>query len=210
LGKQSLEKQRDCLVTIRNNNQRVMTMIEDLLITARLEAKREDFHMEEFSLVELLRETVDMYGPLSRQKGLSLQLVSSPSRLEVWADRAKVSHVLQNLISNALKFTEKGMIRVEARDASKRAVEIRVSDSGIGIPAELRSKIFEKFYRTQAGAQKAKGTGLGLFIAKELVEGQGGKISVSESQGGGSCFAFTLLKQAPSPSQTGSQSPSRI
>jgi two-component system, OmpR family, phosphate regulon sensor histidine kinase PhoR len=112
----------------------------------------------------------------------------------VWADRDKVNQVLTNLIGNAIKFTlNHGQVMVAASRNGKETVQVCVSDTGPGIPACEKEKIFDKFYQVAEGdGAKAKGTGLGLAISKALVELHGGKIWVEPEPTGGSIFCFTL------------------
>lgn len=116
-----------------------------------------------------------------------------------WADRDKITQVLTNLISNAIKFTPAGgAVRVAAEPDSAERLKITVSDTGPGIAAEQAEKIFDEFYQLrQPGERKAGGVGLGLAISRKLVEMHGGKIWLESGIGEGSLFSFTLPVQSP-------------
>lgn len=194
LGKTPSETQRDFLNTIQNNTARLTRMVDDLLLTARLEANREDLECHQFDINGIVQEVAKLYTPMAQQKGIELNLVLPKSAAHVWADPDKVSHILNNLVSNAFKFTHKGSVTLTVHPG-QADVAITVSDTGPGIPLQERAKIFDKFYRTKE-AKNVKGTGLGLAIVKGLVEAHGGSISVEQNNGGGSRFVFSLKRAA--------------
>jgi signal transduction histidine kinase len=146
-----------------------------------------------------------LYDGIAREKNLAFDLKMPTDPLVVWADPDRVLQVLNNLVSNAFKFTNKGSVGVSVESIGTH-VRITVSDTGSGIPREDQSKLFNKFMRSRSNTKGVKGTGLGLFISRSLIEAQGGEISVGENKGGGTLFAFTLpLPRARLP-QNGNQS----
>jgi signal transduction histidine kinase len=169
----------------------MLRLVDDLLDTSRLDSGR----------IELKTDRVDLTGWLSRvangfgQANPSHSVVAHlPSRLpEVAADLDRLGQVMNNLLSNATRYSAKGTeIRVSAR-ADGALVEIRVTDRGMGIASEDCERIFEKFYRGKHGATLAvRGTGLGLAVARQLVEAQGGTIGVRSTVGQGSTFWVRL------------------
>jgi two-component system sensor histidine kinase GlrK len=152
--------------------------------------------MKTVALDEMVAEAARALELAARAKGLRLALDAQSTLLR--ADPAKLRSVLDNLISNAVKFTPAGgTITVRARAMSGEAV-IEVIDSGPGIPAEERESIFDLFFRgrTKAESSPVKGSGLGLAIARELVEAHGGRIAVV-GEGAGGHFRITLPKKGP-------------
>lgn len=184
--------QRNFILTIQNNTKRLMGLVDNLLTTARIESGRQDFSMARFDVVEVIQSVVRLYAAYGQKKGISLKTKIPAGTFFVWGDSEKTIHVLNNLISNALKFTLKGSVTVALEKNGDQAV-ISVSDTGMGIPSTEKDRIFDKFYRVKRQGPKIKGTGLGLAIAKGLVEGQEGRMGVTDNPGGGSRFWFSLL-----------------
>lgn len=182
---------RNFLMAIQNNSKRLMILVDNLLQTARLESGREDFERTQFDLAELTQDVSTLYKPLSQQKKVALKVQKPAAACYVWGDRDKTMQVVNNLISNAFKFTDKGSVELNifARDGKGW---VQVKDSGSGIPETDRAHVFEKFYRSQSNRKQAKGTGLGLTIVKGIVEGQGGEIRVEANPSGGSVFTFSV------------------
>ena len=109
------------------------------------------------------------------------------------ADPDALDRILKNLISNALKYSQPGLVSVRARTGDD-SVEVQIEDRGRGIPAEALPRLFEPYYRVPDGAAAARGTGLGLAIVKSLIEAHGGSVGVSSAPGVGTCVTFTLLR----------------
>lgn len=170
---------------------RMDRLIRDLLDLARIEAGRLTVESSACELEPLVNEVVEMLAAQAAAKPLNLvREVTLPPDTRVWCDRERVVQVLSNLMGNAIKFTpENGTVVVHAR-RSEHEVEITVEDTGPGIPAEQLPHVFDRYW--QAKETAAKGTGLGLFIAKGIVEAHGGHIHASARRGGGACFTFTL------------------
>ncbi|MBU2567537.1 MAG: HAMP domain-containing histidine kinase [Elusimicrobia bacterium] len=191
------ERGRDHLIRIKNNTARLGRFIDDLLDVAKIERGAMVIKKEPVSIVALIQETAGFFNLQARQQDIELKTKIQDGLPTVHADPDRIRQVLINLISNALKFSDKGgEIKIEAKMAdAEDGLEVCISDSGVGIPAEELDNIFDKFHQVQAVIEKTKGhrgTGLGLSIAKGIVESHGGKVRVESKPGKGSRFYFTL------------------
>ncbi|MGH7774095.1 MAG: sensor histidine kinase [Candidatus Binatia bacterium] len=191
------EKQFRYLTRIKSNTDRLARLINDLLDLSIIEAGRIEFKPTSLPLAALVREAAETLRPMAEEKLISLDIDSSD--VTAWADRDKVSQVLTNLVSNAVKFTPShGKVNVAIQKNGDQWVQVSVTDTGSGIPPEEADRIFDEFYQIpQPGKQKSKGTGLGLAISKSLVEMHGGKIWVKSEMDKGSTFFFTLPAKQP-------------
>jgi PAS domain S-box-containing protein len=185
--------QMDYVLEIQVGARRLEGLIDDLLDFARLEAGTFRLMPREADLCEKVREVVEVFGAEAEQRGRTLEASLPDEPVLVCADHPRVGQVLINLITNALKFTrEGGHVRI-ALEVDEREVRVRVSDDGIGIAPEHQPRLFEKFYQVEPTTTRAQGgAGLGLSIAKALVEAHGGAIGVASTPGDGSTFWFTL------------------
>lgn len=172
---------------------RLAAISDDLLDLAKIEAGRREIRKENFPLAEVAERVASQCLSAAQRKAVELS-VDLPGDLLVLADREAVYQILVNLVDNAIKYTQPGGdIDVTASRLNDGWVAVKVSDTGIGIPQEDLSRIFERFYRVdKARSRESGGTGLGLSIVKHLVESHGGKISVESSSGQGSTFTFTI------------------
>lgn len=153
-----------------------------------------------FNLTDVLRSIVESHQAAARGKGIELT-VRAPARLNVRSDRSRVERILNNLLSNALKFTQKGSVRLEVEYAGSN-VEIHVIDTGIGIAPEHRERLFEEFYQVHNHERdRNKGFGLGLAIARRLARQLGGDINVESALGNGSRFSLVLPGIVASPNE---------
>lgn len=176
--------------------QRLSRLVGDLLDLNKIESGRMQWRDEDLNLAELLTHThAAVAGAFAAKPALALRIRLSAALPAVRADQDRVEQVVMNLLHNALKFTESGWVQLAAR-AVDGAVEIRVTDTGPGVPEAERALIFQKFYQMTEGDRdrsKPKGTGLGLAICQQIVEHYGGTIWAEPGPGGrGSCFAFRL------------------
>jgi PAS domain S-box-containing protein len=193
------EKQVRYLTRIKSNTDRLSRLINDLLDLSRIESGRVEIRSTTLSLAALAEEVAEQLKSLATEKLIQIEVPSPDPNLTVWADRDKVTQVLMNLIGNAVKFTpQNGKVTVTVKKNDDDYVQISVDDTGPGILAEDRNKIFSKFYQVDnIEKEKPKGSGLGLAISKALVEMQGGKIWVESEVGKGSKFYFTLPARQP-------------
>ena len=192
-------KQVGYLTRIKSNSDRLARLINDLLDLSTIEAGKIDLRPTYLPLVTLVKEAAESLKPVAAEKLINLTVMSADPGVIAWADRDKVIQVLMNLIGNALKFTPtRGKVTIAVAKNSAAWMQISVTDTGPGIPAEEVNKVFGRFYQIgQAGTPKTQGTGLGLAISKALVEMHGGKIWVESEAGKGSTFSFTLPAEQP-------------
>ncbi len=189
-------QQREFAREIQRAVARMARLLNDLLDFARVEAGKFTIEPSEIELEGLLRDTAASFRPTAEKKGLRLVLDLAEGLPRVWADPGRVTQIVSNLLSNAVKFTpEGGEVRLKAYPEDA-VVATEVTDTGQGIPPEAMPHLFERFFQTEAGV-RAGGTGLGLPIAKGLVEAQGGTMTVESVEGVGSTFRFTLPKAVP-------------
>ena len=187
------DAQRDALRRINRSQRHLLGLINDILNLARIEAGRVAFKIEDVAVSELLKDLAPMIEPQLRDKQLRYTVVADDPSLIARADREKTQQVLLNLLSNAVKFTPVGgAITVSAR-RSDGHVQIEVADTGVGIPADKQSAIFEPFIQVDSSHSRSnEGTGLGLAISRDLARGMGGELSVQSSHGAGSSFIFQV------------------
>jgi signal transduction histidine kinase len=190
--------QQEDLARIMRSQRHLLSVINDILNFARLEAGHVEYHVTDIPLPTLLGDIESLIRPQLVAKRLEFTCDVVGNGVVVRADSEKVRQVLLNLLANAVKFTPAGgTIRVSA-DHDDRRVHIRVADTGIGIPLDRRGAIFEPFVQLHRTlAQPAEGTGLGLAISRDLARGMGGELTVESDAGLGSTFTLTLQRAEP-------------
>lgn len=196
------DNQRQELNIIYDSGQHLLALINDILDISKINADKMRLHCEEVDLHDLVENLLESTTPLLRGKEVELYDDLPSSLPPVHADRRRLRQILLNLLSNSAKFTKSGWIAVRAREVRtlnsqtgsvEPSVEISVSDSGVGIPKSKLGEIFQEFTQVDSSdSRRAGGTGLGLPIAKKLVELHGGRIWVDSEPGRGSTFSFTL------------------
>jgi len=193
------EKQIRYLNRIKSNTDRLSRLINDLLDLSRIESGHVEVRPTNLPLTALAEEVAEHMKALAAEKLIRIEIPPADPKVTAWADRDKVTQVLMNLISNAVKFTPRdGKITVALEKNGSDYIQISVADTGPGILPEERNRIFSKFYQVaNVDKQKPKGSGLGLAISKALVEMHGGKIWMESEVGKGSTFYFTLPAQQP-------------
>jgi signal transduction histidine kinase len=172
-----------------------VNLVSAVLDLTRFDAGRIDLDESEFPLESIVHEECRQMQPVAREKGLLFTCDLPPASLVIRADRVKLSRILQNLLSNPIKFTSEGGVNVTAglSPPPERDVWIRVADTGIGIPPQYQEKIFDEFFQLKGGdGERRDGSGLGLAICLRLVQAMGGAISVQSEPGKGSTFTVTL------------------
>ena len=189
------DDQRQFLGVVERNSHRLLHLVGDLLFLAQIEAGKLVLEVGALDLGSAASESVEAARPAAEAKDVTLTLATSPVPL-LAADRARIGQLLDNLISNAVKFTPAGGrvdVRVRALDGSA-VVEVR--DSGIGIPRSEQRFLFQRFFRSSTATERAiQGTGLGLAISKAIVDAHGGAIAVKSDEGAGTTFKVTLPVQ---------------
>ncbi len=183
----------DFVKIIQHDSDRLARLIEDLLDLARIESGKMKMVFMPLDLCSLVNRTIRIIEPQARAKDIRISAQLPENLPTVIADEARISQVLINLLDNAVKYTpQSGEVKVSVTPLSK-AVQIDVSDNGIGIPEDDLPRIFERFYRVdKARSRELGGTGLGLSIVKHIVIAHGGNVSVSSVPGKGSTFSFIL------------------
>jgi signal transduction histidine kinase len=191
-------EQRRFLQAVERNSGRLLRLVGDLLFVAQADAGRLSLERAKVDLAELAAHCVEGAAPAASEKSVTLVLLADPVPALV-GDRGRLAQVLDNLVSNALKFTPEGGT-VEVRTQSDGDVVIlEVEDTGIGIPQADQPRLFERFFRSSiADDQAIPGTGLGLAIVKAIVEAHGGRISIESREGKGTTFRVDLPLAAES------------
>ncbi|HEV7133430.1 MAG TPA: HAMP domain-containing sensor histidine kinase [Gaiellaceae bacterium] len=196
------DERRTHLAIVSRSAERLLRLVDDLLFVARLQAGRLAIEAREIDLAEIAASAVDAARPLAEQNGLTLSYLGEP-HVRIEGDRGRMFQLLDNLISNAIKFTpEGGRVDVHAVHAAG-GVALEVSDTGIGLgPGELE-RVFERFFRSErATDQQIPGTGLGLFISRAIAQAHGGTITASSRTGSGTTFRIELpLRVEPKPGE---------
>ncbi|QAT39422.1 ATP-binding protein [Clostridium sp. JN-9] len=185
-------QQKDIIAAIKEDSEKLLSLVNNLLTLSKIESNNSIFNMEPNSINEIIQESMKGFMEQAKNSGVKLSCKLDNDIPMVKADFEKVTWVINNLISNALKFTKSGdSIFISAfRNQDKLCVSVK--DTGIGIPEEYREKIFDKFVQVKQGDDTSTGTGLGLSIAKEIVEAHGGEIWCESKLASGSEFLFTL------------------
>jgi two-component system phosphate regulon sensor histidine kinase PhoR len=183
----------DFLDIIERNAERLQHLVQDLLDLARIESRELKLSMEAVELVPALERAFDLLGDRAERKRIGLSADVADGLDPVLCDRRALEQVLVNLLDNAIKYCPEGAaVLVRARPEAE-LVRIAVDDNGPGIEPRHLPRLFERFYRVDAGrSRELGGTGLGLSIVKHLVEAMGGRVSVESTPGSGTSFAFTL------------------
>jgi two-component system, NtrC family, sensor histidine kinase KinB len=184
-------KQVELLLAARQDSDRILTMINDLLDLTRIEQGRVQLEQTPVRANDLVDEAVKRFQPQAQAGGLSLNSELHHDKLTVMVDRERIEHVFDNLIMNAIQHTPRGGSVSLAALADGDRARFVVRDTGEGIPAEDVARIFEKFYRVPS-TRHTGGAGLGLAIVREIVAAHGGQIEVSSQPGKGATFTFTL------------------
>lgn len=196
-------RQRDYLTKIQSASRTLLQLINDLLDFSKIEANRLELDETEFELQEVLTSVITMTTQRASDKGLELRL--SPEAIQhLWlkGDMLRLSQILMNLVTNAIKFTQQGFVEISVHELTRAGGRIRlqfsIRDTGIGIPLEHRSRLFKPFSQADGSTtRKFGGTGLGLSICKRLVELMQGQIWLESVPGEGSTFYFTAEFDAP-------------
>ncbi len=197
LGSDLAAEQREHLELAQSSAESLLALLDDILDFSKIEAGRMNLDRDGFHLAEVVGQAVNTFSARAAEKGLELDCQVVPETPPaVFGDPGRLRQVLLNLIGNAVKFTERGSIRVSVKPASSDeddvCVQFSVADTGIGIPADQQGLVFEAFRQGDGShTRRHGGTGLGLAICSRLVEMMGGRIWVESEPGSGSVFHFT-------------------
>ncbi len=191
---QSAAKTREHGARLRRSVQRMERLIKDLLAFASIGSGHLAIDPQAVPVADLLREAAEAIGPIASEKRVLVTVADATPGLSVSCDKERILQVLSNLLGNAIKFSPvEGLVRLVSRRAAAE-VELSVSDSGPGIASDALTRIFERFWQAKETARQ--GTGLGLYIAKGIVETHGGRIWADSTLGQGSTFRFVLPLRA--------------
>ena len=180
------------LEIIQRNGQNLLSLINDILDLSKIEAGRMDVTPKLFSITSTIETVMERLEPVAEEKGIDMNQEIPDNLPQVESDEARIHQIVQNLIGNALKFTDRGNVTVSARSDAEK-VYIRVADTGIGISAKDLSNIFQEFRQVDGtSARPYEGTGLGLAIAHKAAKMLGGELSVQSTPGKGSTFTLTI------------------
>jgi len=205
-GTELTEEQKEFTSMIRESSENLRVIVNDILDISKINAGKMELEYIPFNLFQKIEASAGVFTSKIEEKGIMLNLFTDPQiPREVVGDPTRLSQVIINLVSNAVKFTEKGgKIDVFAEYISKKdnkvIFKVSVKDSGIGLTPEQQKKIFEAYSQAEASTtRKAGGTGLGLTISSRIIQSMGGKLQVKSQKGKGAMFYFTLaLEIAPS------------
>lgn len=192
------DQQRDYLQRVQRAGEHLLSLITDVIDISKIEAGKLAVQYTHFALDEVTSEALEGVDTEARQKGLELS-EGIPAGIEMYTDRKRLLQCLLNFLSNAVKYSERGSIRLEARPFDEQ-VEISVNDTGIGIPEQELGLLFEPFVRLESPLKRhTTGTGLGLYLTRKLArEVLGGEVSVSSQFGKGSAFSLRIPQRMPS------------
>lgn len=186
------EDQRQFIQAIREDSDRLAKLVNGLLELTRIESGKAIFKFNKYPIADIIKCAIKPFYQLAEQQSKSLHFTCTDEITAVIADFEKITWVLNNLISNALKYTEAGdSITIEAVVIDNK-IYITVKDTGMGIPEEYTDKIFEKFFQVKDGDIEVRGTGLGLAVVKEIIAAHHGEIWCESKLDHGSSFTFTL------------------
>ena len=198
--------QRRYADAVRISAEALLGLLNDILDISKLEAGKVEIEAADFSLETIVEDVIELMSPPAHEKQLEMACyLDEGARKPMRGDASRIRQVLLNLASNAVKFTDRGIVSVEVRsqrtEEGLNALRLEVHDTGIGLTSEAKAKLFQKFQQADGSVtRRFGGTGLGLSICRQLVQLMGGAIGVSDREGGGSVFWITLdLPDAEAP-----------
>jgi signal transduction histidine kinase len=190
------EQQRADLVRIKRNQHHLLSLINDILNFAKLEAGRVRFDLRDVSMNDALGQLEALIAPQVHEKRLQYEYFCCDARYTAYVDRERLQQILLNLMSNAVKFTPVGGRITVTCGATRDAMQVRVTDTGIGIPPDKLEQIFEPFVQLDRGQSPMNaGTGLGLAISRDLARSMGGELAVESEVDRGSTFILSLPRR---------------
>ena len=189
--------QSETLHKVYASNERLVRLVDDLLNVSRIEQGRLTYSYARISLSQMITSIISELQISAKLKNLQLRWQNPPNaeKFIVWADEGKLRQSVLNLVDNAIKYTDKGFIEIKLeQDINPTLMRVSVKDTGVGLSSQDKEKIFKRFSRGSGSAKlNAGGSGLGLFVAKKMVEGHKGRIwAESEGRNMGSTFIVTL------------------
>jgi signal transduction histidine kinase len=192
------EDQKLMLGIAERNIDRLTTLTSELLDLTKIEAGQLDILPAEVDLGTLAAEVVEADRPLAEHEGVDLVLAAPEEPVMATCDRDRIYQVIQNMVGNALNFTEEGSVTVSVAKETAERARVCIKDTGLGIPEDAIETIFDKWSRAHAETRSEKrGTGLGLAISKGIVEAHGGGVTLQSKAGTGTTVCFTLPLRGP-------------
>jgi signal transduction histidine kinase len=186
------EKAAEVLERIQSNGKHLLGLINDVLDLSKIEAGQLTLTLDEYSVESMVQSTVAQTGSLADNKDIKLISTVAADMPVARGDERRLTQVLLNLVSNAIKFTDTGSVEIIAK-AADGMYTIAVRDTGPGVPPQDREKIFEEFQQVDSSSTRAKGgTGLGLSISRRLIQMHGGRIDLESELGVGSTFTMVV------------------
>lgn len=185
------DKQQNIVDTIEEDVQNLNDLVSNLLKISEIQANKDNFNIKSNDINKIMEEVLLNFEHQAKEKHISLELNLNEKLPFIMIDKEKIKWVLNNLISNAIRYTDSGMVKLDG-NFDEEKIYISVTDTGRGIPKEYLKKVFERFVRVEGFEIPEESTGLGLAIAKEIVEIHGGKIWCESKVGVGSKFIFTI------------------
>ena len=200
-GVKDQKVRKEYLKKASRNVERMIRLVQDMDVLARLESDQLVLQKEAYSLTEQIEDALEQMSDRIAQQGLTVvRDFDSESDSAVFADPERMDQVILNLISNAIKYSRDepgGFVRVAIEDSGDKTYNVLIEDNGLGIAKEDLGRVFERFYRgdrSRTRTKKIGGTGLGLAIVKHIVEAHGHAVKVTSTQGVGTAFSFTMSK----------------
>lgn len=187
-------KQLDYLNDIKHGNERMVRLINDLLDVSRIEMGKFSLQPEPTDIAKIVQGLIKDFEPFAKASNIELSLKTKPYLPLAYVDSQRIGLVIQNILDNAIKYMQgKGKVNIEVSLANPKFIKITIEDTGVGIPQNQQKFIFQRFFRSDNILKRQTiGTGLGLFIAKAIVDASGGKINFKSKENVGSTFWFTI------------------
>jgi len=187
------EKKEEYQSSLKENISRMTELVDELLIVARLEQGKVPLRRKEVSLEEIIKELISEFKAFAEASKIQIKFYQQENLPKIFIDPSQIKLVVENLIDNAIRYTRSGGV-VEIRlEKKNKSLYFEIKDMGVGIPKADQKYIFQKFFRSENVLRnQTQGSGLGLFIAKSIIEKEGGKINFRSEEGKGTTFYFTL------------------
>ena len=186
------DEQKKQLTMVKKSSQHLLSLINDLLDISKIEAGKVELNLEEFDLIASIEEILDSFSEIAKEKELYIKK-DLPTKIMIYNDNRRVKQIIINLVSNAIKYTDRGGINISAKLLDNGTTEFSVSDTGIGIKEENAFRLFEPFQQIDPNlTKKIEGSGLGLYLTKKLILLMGGDIILNSTFGKGSVFTVVL------------------
>jgi signal transduction histidine kinase len=183
---------KEIIAKIEFSAEDLVTLVDNVIDLRKVEEGRIEYQKENLDFIKLARQASEELGHMATSKGLNLSFEAPEGEITIFGDEQKLRHVIQNLVDNAVKYTDKGFVNVKIEEKDGNVI-FSVSDSGFGIPADVQPFLFEEFVTDERVKHEIRGSGLGLHVAKIFAEANGGKVwARSEGEGKGSVFSLSI------------------